>query len=800
MAEEPIYTLTKKDVSPANQTSSKSTKATLTTSVRQTKLMGRLGNLLAGSWAIGAALLSAYSFGWVELLENQAYSVFFLLRGSVVPTQDIVILAIDEQSISVPGQYYKTNPQAYDYLEPLQVFPYRRVAYAQVIEKLVQAGARHVAVDLLFDLPSNNQNDRKLQAVLQRYGSKVSLAAIYENTETHQGVFWQLTQPHQMFRKGSVSIGSVNFPKEVDDKVHRLASEFPKLLETQESFAPTDKIPSFDEAVLRAAQINYHRPKGDRIYFYGSTGTFETYPFWHVLDPENWNTYLQQGKVFKDKIVLIGVTAQAAKDYYLVPAASSWLYPEPMSGVEIHANAIATLMEGKSIAQAITTSPLRGLFVFSLVGICAVVIAKTKHVVRRFIYSVILAISWGGISYVLFIYGQLIIPAAIPMIAIAAIGLSYLATEAAKEVFRKHQLLVIFNKYKSSPVVQEIISQQDDLQDLLQELDIALSGKILGGRYKIVKVLGAGGFSETYIAEDIQLPGHPLCVVKQLKPATHKPEQLAVARRLFNAEAQTLQKLGTYNQIPQLLAYFEQEEEFYLVQEYIDGHALSQEMPPGKQLAEAEVINILRELLQILIFVHQNGVIHRDIKPSNIIRRESDNKLILIDFGAVKEVTTQILGSQEQTAFTIGIGTKGYAPSEQCFGRPQYNSDIYAIGMIAIKGLTGIPPHELQKDVDGELQWMHKANVSPALAEIISKMVQEDFHQRYQSASEPIQALNTLISNENTYTLPNNNSLLNSLSLKESDILTTPWFDESLEDTLVQEKREEEGENRTDKS
>ncbi|MBW4434396.1 MAG: CHASE2 domain-containing protein [Pelatocladus maniniholoensis HA4357-MV3] len=798
MAEEPIYTLAKKDVSAANQTSSKSTKATLATSVRQTKLMARLGNLLAGSWVFGAALLSAYSFGWVELLENQANSVFFILRGSVVPTEDIVILAIDEQSISVPGQYYKTDPQTYAYLEPLQVFPYRRVAYAQVIEKLVQAGARHVAVDLLFDLPSNNQNDRKLQAVLQRYGSKVSLAAIYENTETHQGVFWQLTQPHQMFRKGSVSIGTVNFPKEVDDKVHRLASEFPKLLEAQEGFITTDKIPSFDEAVLRAAQINYPRPKGDRIYFYGSAGTFETYPFWHVIDPENWNTYLQQGKVFKDKIVLIGVTSQAAKDYYLVPAASSWLYPEPMSGVEIHANAIATLMEGKSIAQAIKTSPLRGLFVFSLVGICAVVIAKTKHVVRKFIYSVILAISWGGISYVLLIYGQLIVPAAIPMIAIAAIGLSYLATEAAKEVFRKHQLLVIFNKYKSSPVVQEIISQQDDLQGLLQELDIALSGKILGGRYKIVKVLGAGGFSETYIAEDIQLPGHPLCVVKQLKPATHKPEQLAVARRLFNAEAQTLQKLGTYNQIPQLLAYFEQEEEFYLIQEFIDGHALSQEMPPGKQLAEAEVIEILRELLQILIFVHQNGVIHRDIKPSNIIRRESDNKLILIDFGAVKEVTTQILGSQEQTAFTIGIGTKGYAPTEQCFGRPQYNSDIYAIGMIAIKGLTGIPPHELQKDADGELQWMHKANVSSALAEIISKMVQEDFQQRYQSASEPIQALNALISSENTYTLPDDNSLLNSLSLKESDILTTPWFDESLEDTLVQEKREEEG--TTDKS
>ena len=146
--------------------------------------------------------------------------------------------------------------------------------------------------------------------------------------------------------------------------------------------------------------------------------------------------------------------------------------------------------------------------------------------------------------------------------------------------------------------------------------------------------------------------------------------------------------MGTNNQIPQLLAYFEESEEFYLVQEYIIGHDLSQQLPTGKPINETTVIEILRDLLQILAFVHQNGVIHRDIKPSNIIRRDSDGKLVLIDFGAVKEVTTQLLDNQEQNAFTIGIGTKGYAPSEQCFGRPQYSSDIYALGMVGIKALT----------------------------------------------------------------------------------------------------------------
>ncbi|MBF2004737.1 MAG: CHASE2 domain-containing protein [Chlorogloeopsis fritschii C42_A2020_084] len=783
MAEEPKYTLTKKDVSTANQFSNKPTKASLTTSLRQSKLIARLGDLVAGAAVVGSALLTASSLGWVQLIENQVYSSFFILRGSVAPPENMIILAIDEQSISEPEYHYHTDPQAYAYLEPLKAFPFQRAAYAQVIEKLVRAGARHVAVDVVFDMPSSygEQDDRQLQKVLQRYGSKVSLAALYENFETHQGTFWQLTQPQQIFRTGSVSIGSVNFPKEVDNKVHRLASEFPKLLAEKQGWMPTEKMLSFDEIVLRASQINYSQPKGDRIYFYGSAGTFETIPFWHVFDPENWNTYLQKGKVFKDKIVLIGATAQLTKDYYSVPAASSWLYPEQMSGVEIHANAIATLMEGKSIAEAIKSQFWRGVFVLFLVGGCGVIVVKCKRGISRFFYSTVLAMSWIVISYALFVSSHIIFPTAIPVLAIAAIGILYLGTEVVRETIRKQQLLVIFNKYKSSAVVQEIINQ-DEFQDLLQQLDVALSGKILGGRYKILKVLGAGGFSETYIAEDTQLPGNPLCVVKQLKPANSKLEQLQVARRLFYSEAQTLQKLGNHSQIPQLLAYFEEEEEFYLVQEYIVGHALSQELLPGKRISETDTIEILQDLLQTLTFVHQHGVIHRDIKPGNIIRRDSDGKLVLIDFGAVKEVAIQQLEAPEQTAFTIGIGTKGYAPSEQRFGRPQYSSDIYAVGMIAIKALTGISPHELETDANGELKWSDKAHISHALAEIISKMVLEDFQQRYQSALEVLGAINKLILSEDRNFLLGEESLPSTLFLEDSNTPTTPWVKQS-EDT-----------------
>jgi CHASE2 domain-containing sensor protein/tRNA A-37 threonylcarbamoyl transferase component Bud32 len=767
MAEEPTSTLTKNYVSAANKLSSKPTRITSTASVRQSRWMVRLGHLLAGGWAMGAALLSASGWELVQLLENQALSGFIQVRGPIVPPEDIVILAIDDQSISVPEQYYKTDPKQYAYLETLKSFPYQRAAYGQVITKLIKAGARSVALDIVFDTQSSYgvKDDRQLQAALQKYGSKVTLAAIYENSETHQGSFTQLKDPQQMFRLGSVSIGSVNFPLELDGKVHRLGSEFPKLLGEDNLF--TKKRLSFGEAALRAAQVNYPRPKGDRIYFWGPAGTFEQIPFWHVLDPENWNTYLQEGKVFKDKIVLIGATDKLNNDYHQVAGSNS---TQTMSGVEIHANAIATLMSDKAITQGINNLPLRGLFVLILVGSTALIIRRRQRSIHRFLSS-----TWVGISYGLFIYGQLIFPTTVPAIAIAMTGLCYLGTSVMRESIRKRQLVDIFQKYKTSPIVQEIISQQNDLQYLIQQRDLALSGKILAQRYKIVKVLGSGGFSETYIAEDTQRPSNPRCVVKQLKPANTKPEGLQLARRLFNSEAQTLERLGTHTQIPQLLAYFEEDEEFYLVQEQIIGHPLSQELATGRAIDEIAAIKIVKDLLQTLTFVHENNVIHRDIKPSNIIRRHSDGKLVLIDFGAVKEVSKTQLDTQEPTPFTIGIGTQGYAPSEQCFGRPHYSSDIYAVGMLGIKALTGIAPRELDRDADGEIKWSDayggklRFQVSHSLAKILRKMVLDDFKQRYQSASEVLkdleafEAFDNLINSQSKYHIPEDDSFMNTL-------------------------------------
>ncbi len=183
--------------------------------------------------------------------------------------------------------------------------------------------------------------------------------------------------------------------------------------------------------------------------------------------------------------------------------------------------------------------------------------------------------------------------------------------------------------------------------------------------------------------------------------------------------------------------------------------------------------------MQTLAFVHANGVIHRDIKPSNVMRRQRDRKLVLIDFGAVKQVSADLLENPEQSAFTIGIGTKGYAPKEQCFGRPQYSSDIYAVGMIGIKALTGIPPHEIKEDADGELIWMHQAEVNLGLANILNKMVREDYQERYQSASEVLQALNQLSYIQSS---SNIDSSIDTLCLDNSDTPTIPWEGKSHEE------------------
>jgi serine/threonine protein kinase len=273
-------------------------------------------------------------------------------------------------------------------------------------------------------------------------------------------------------------------------------------------------------------------------------------------------------------------------------------------------------------------------------------------------------------------------------------------------------------------------------------LKMTMLGKTLTGRYKIVKRLGGGGFSQTFIAEDGYLPDHPQCVIKLLKPASLNGGVLKVTRELFDREAKVLYRLGRHDCIPSLLAHFEEDQEFFLAQELIEGDLLSQEITGSCRLGEEYTINFLLDILPTLDFVHQQQVIHRDLKPSNLIRRQSDRKIVLIDFGAVKEVSNS---NSFDNPSSLVIGSAGYMPNEQYSGRTMFCSDIYALGIIAIQALTGIRPTQIPSNpTTGELQWHNPLEFNSALVEIIDSMIAIDWRQRYQSASEVLEALDQL--------------------------------------------------------
>ncbi|MEB3292065.1 MAG: bifunctional serine/threonine-protein kinase/ABC transporter substrate-binding protein [Synechococcales bacterium] len=274
-------------------------------------------------------------------------------------------------------------------------------------------------------------------------------------------------------------------------------------------------------------------------------------------------------------------------------------------------------------------------------------------------------------------------------------------------------------------------------------------GQILGGRYHIEQRLGQGGFGHTYVASDRQRPGSPLCVLKHLSFTSQDPQLLQQARRMFAQEAETLERLGRHDQIPQLLAYFEQEDEFYLVQEFIAGRSLAQEL--AQPWRDAQVCHFLQDVLQILVFVHAQGVIHRDIKPDNLIRRATDDRWVLIDFGAVK--TTDALHEPMPQTQSVPVYTTGYAASELCLGKPQFSSDLYALGVIGIQALTGAHPLQIPHDPHTcNLRWHEGTQgtvgccpmMNADLIALLDRLTQFRFTERYGSAQEVLADLSAI--------------------------------------------------------
>ena len=259
---------------------------------------------------------------------------------------------------------------------------------------------------------------------------------------------------------------------------------------------------------------------------------------------------------------------------------------------------------------------------------------------------------------------------------------------------------------------------------------------LIQDRYRALRVIGQGGFGKTFLAQDEGKPSKPKCVIKQF--IYDDPATLREAQRLFEQEAVRLDDLGKHPQIPELLAHCEQEGQQYLVQEFIDGENLLQELNRAGRFSEAKIKELLLDLLPVLQFIHAGQVIHRDIKPENIIRRRSDGRLVIVDFGAAKMASQTALAKTGTT-----IGSAGYAAPEQAFGKALYASDIYSLGVCCLHLLTDINPLTMYDPVEGFVwrDFLPDRQVANWLDDILEKMTQPNVRQRYQSASEILQIL-----------------------------------------------------------
>ncbi|MEO0828740.1 MAG: serine/threonine-protein kinase [Cyanobacteria bacterium J06642_9] len=710
-------------------------------------------------WFTGSCLLIvttavSLDFRPIHLWDRQIQTLFFELRGPIAAPDDVVIVTIDEESLS-QGEHYLTNPAEHAALAPIQQWPWQRQAYAIAIEKLIEAGAKAVALDVVLASPSGygEADDQALKAVLDRHGDRVVLAATYGSTTLGPGEVSKSTLPIPLLRDTPAHLGAIQFPIDEDGRIHRQGRDY--LIQQRALNADINAVStieddlttaqSFAEATLQAAQIKAPSPRGNNIYFHGPSQTFEHIPFWYVIDPDPWQNILQSGAYFKDKIVLIGTTAQLHQDFHAAPFSESFLYPFAMPGVEILANDVATLAAGNAVVSVGQRPWQQGMIIVVLgIGI-GVGLRRINRPLVRLSATAGAMFVWLVMGYLGFVMGNVFLPFGAPMIAIAVVGISNFVASLVAAQLQKQQLRRTLAQYVTSPIVQEIISQQNDFQDLLRARAEKVVGRVLGDRYLIVQLLGAGGFSETYVAQDLQRPQRPTCVVKELKIVSDNPKIYKLAQRLFVSEAETLEHLGQHDQIPRLLAYFEANHSFYLVQEMIEGELLRDELVRCKPLAQRKVVDLLQDLLPVIAFVHQQGVIHRDIKPSNIIRRHHDNRLVLIDFGAVKQISNQFTDTSAKVTSTIGIGTQGYMPSEQSSGIPNLSSDIYALGVTAIEALTGAAPKSLERDGKGEILWMHRVpHLNLHLAALLNKMVRYDFSNRYPSAQAVIDDLSQI--------------------------------------------------------
>ncbi|MGV0023720.1 protein kinase domain-containing protein [Phormidesmis priestleyi] len=269
------------------------------------------------------------------------------------------------------------------------------------------------------------------------------------------------------------------------------------------------------------------------------------------------------------------------------------------------------------------------------------------------------------------------------------------------------------------------------------------TGTILQNRYRVLSILGQGGFGRTYLAED-QGRFNELCALKELMPPQDNAYALEKSKELFQREAQVLYGIQ-HPQIPQFRATFAQDQRFFLVQDYVEGKTyralLDERKSQGFVFTENEVLQLVRQVLPVLAYIHSKGIIHRDIAPDNVILRESDRLPVLIDFGVVKELATRIQSPDTVRQHTT-VGKLGYAPTEQMqTGRAYPNSDLYALAVTAVVLLTGREPQELFDETTMTWRWQRLITIDPGFSQVLNKMLSYRTTDRFQSANEVLQAL-----------------------------------------------------------
>jgi CHASE2 domain-containing sensor protein/predicted Ser/Thr protein kinase len=487
-----------------------------------------------------------------------------------------------------------------------------------------------------------------------------------------------------------------------------------------------------------------------------SKQAFETVTLSDVLD--------NKVKDIKDRIVLVGVDYKIGggdRDSIRTPFSPNGAEDQKMLGVIVHAQVtsqlISAVLDKRPLIKA-WSEPTEGLWLFgwSLVG------GSFAWFVRhpgKLLGSLTLAGAGSIGAFGLLFANSVWIPVLSPLLGLGGAAMvAYGWRNYGIDREQQKMQSLARNQEQTIEALKQILSQQPITGIPTQNLPPPLPAttaipeqRLLNDRYQTVNILGAGGFATTYLAEDNNKPSKPRCAIKHLTPARRDAAFVDMARRLFNTEAAILERLGNHQQIPSLLAYFEQNGEFYLVQELIEGKCLDEELDDtAEPWTETKVVDLLQQMLPVLDYIHERGVIHRDIKPSNIIRRNKDKVFVLIDFGAVKEINPQL-----PDANTIAIGTRGYTPAEQYAGFPRFASDVYALGMIAIEAGTHTNPREIpQNEKTGGLEWEDLAPLSPALKAIINKMVAYQYQQRYPRAADVLQDLQAMLHPKTTDSPP----------------------------------------------